>query len=88
MEMNYCLEEIESMHHPVLEHHPISKNENCGQLGLVSEEPEPSAIADAGLSVRKMSPKEEKAMLEEQFFSLMKHAAGYSLSGEKSILND
>ena len=79
MEMNYSLEETESMHHSVLEHHSISKNENCGQLGLVSEEPEPSAITDAGLSVRKMSPKEEKAMLEEQYFSLMKHAAGYSL---------
>ena len=83
IEMNYCLEEIEAMHHPVREHHPISEIENCGQSGLVSEEPEPSAITNETLTVRNMSPKEEKSMLEKQFFSLMKHAAGNSYQVEE-----
>ena len=83
IEMNYCLEETESMQHPEREHHSISEIENCGQSGLVSEEPEPSAITNATLPVRNMSPKEEKAMLEKQFFSLMKHAAGNSYQLEE-----
>ena len=77
IEMDQGLEEIEPLHHP------ISEIENCVQSGLVSDEPEPSDIANSTLSMRKMSPKEEKAMLEKQYFSLMKHAAGYSLQLEE-----
>ena len=81
--MDQCLEEIESMHHRCLNIIQLAKLKIADQSGLVSEEPEPADIANSTLSMRKMSPKEEKAMLEKQYFSLMKHAAGYSLQLEE-----
>ena len=61
LKWNYCLEEIESMHHPVLEHHPISEIENCGQSGLVSEEPEPSDITNCNVICAENESKRRKS---------------------------
>ena len=76
-------EPIELSNTPICEHHSTHESEKENQAEFVGEECLSIDMTHVSITFRQMSPKEEKAMLEKQYFSLAKHAAGYSMKLEQ-----
>ena len=74
---------VELMEIPIVEHHSTTETVNEDHANFVDVEVQPSKSNDASITIIRISMKDEKAMLEEQYFSLAKHAANYSQSNRR-----
>lgn len=79
VQINDSAEMIELCNALKSENLSTSETKNDDQAECIVEECEPSDTNRAKITFRQMSPKEEKAMLEKQYFSLAKYAAAYSM---------
>lgn len=83
IQLNDSPESIEFLNAPIDEHDTTNELENDDQSDFVGEESQPSDTNHVLRTIRQMSPEEEKAMLEKQYFSLAKHAAENSQNLEE-----
>ncbi|MCG7346013.1 hypothetical protein MHZ92_18020 [Sporosarcina sp. ACRSL] len=74
---------VELLNPPMVKHHSTNKLKNDDQAGFLDEEFRPSTTTQASITSIKMNLKDEKAMLEKQFFSLAKHASSYLQSKKR-----
>jgi hypothetical protein len=66
---------FKSLIHPTGDNTSNNKLESNENFGVLDENPKPTETYTSPLSLRQINPKEEKAILEKQYYALMKHAS-------------
>jgi hypothetical protein len=66
---------FKSLIHPIGDNTSNNKLESNENFDVLDENPKPTETYTSPLSLRQINPKEEKAILEKQYYALMKHAS-------------
>jgi hypothetical protein len=66
---------FKSLIHPTGDNTSNNKLESNENFDILDENPKPTETYTSPLSLRQINPKEEKAILEKQYYALMKHAS-------------
>lgn len=82
-QLNDSPKSIELWNTPIYELQSMQELENDVQPEMIDEEGQSNNTPPASITFRRMSPKEEKTMLEKQYFSLARQAAGFSMKLEE-----
>ncbi len=66
---------FKSLIHPTGDNTSNNKLKSNENFDVLDENPKPTETCTSPLSLRQINPKEEKAILEKQYYALMKHAS-------------